>query len=87
MKSIKTSLFVAAALAVALSFASCSNDTQDVYVTNSGESYYNAGVMKGTVESNYYTSATIVSDAPIATVSYSTGNKGNVRTYEVSFYI
>lgn len=86
MKSIKNSLFVAAALAVALSFASCSNDTQDVYATNMGESYVNVGVMKGTVESEYYTSATIVSE-PIAKVSYETGNKGNVRTYTVRFYV
>lgn len=85
MKSIKNSLFVAAALAVALSFASCSNDTQDVYVTNMSERYVNAGVMKGTAAFNL--SSTTFNFESTAIVSYDTGNKGNVRIYEVEFYV
>lgn len=85
MKSIKNSLFVAAALAVALSFASCSNDTQDVYVTNMGERYVNAGVMKGTAEFNLSPGTFDLEST--AMVSYDTGNKGNVRIYEVEFYV
>lgn len=83
MKSIKTSLFVAAALAVALSFASCSNDTQDVYVTNQG-TCINSGKASGTIA--YTTTTTTkysIDSTRFATVEWRMGYEGNTKTYDL----
>ena len=63
-------------------FVSCSDDPQEVVVTNMGERIEWAGTVTGSVTatSSYYDSAAINENA-LAILSYSDNAKGNVRSY------
>ncbi len=78
----KKMLLLLAGMACLGMFVSCSDDPQEVVVTNSQERVEWVGTVTGSMTSSYYNSVKVNEDA-LATLTCYENEKGNAKSYEL----